>query len=240
MQKTLKILPLRLTPHSDRTSILNAYSREMGRVAFAVPSGKGAGAARRRALLMPLNPVEVVASSRPGTELMTFREPRALMPLHWVMSSPERSAVALFMAEVIERVLRQSESEPLMFDFLFDAVSRLNHPDTPAANFHLCFMIHLAGMLGIAPDHKDYHPGMVFDMADGIFRLTMPLHGRALSAADSKAAATFMRMTWENQAAFRLDRRRRNDILDLILDYYTLHLADLSTLRSPAILRTLF
>lgn len=240
MQKTLKILPLRLMPHSDRTSILNAYSREMGRVAFAVPSGKGAGASRRRALLMPLNPVEVVASSRPGTELMTFREPRALMPLHLVMSSPERAAVALFIAEVLERVLRQSESEPLMFDFLLDVVGRLNDPATPAANFHLCFMIHLAGMLGIAPDYKDYRPGMVFDMVDGIFRLTMPLHGRALSAADSKTAATFMRMTWANQSAFRLDRRRRNDILDHILDYYTLHLADLSTLRSPAILRTLF
>ena len=240
MQKTLKILPLRLTPHSDRTSILNAYSREMGRVAFAVASGKGAGAARRRALLMPLNPVEVVASSRPGSELMTFREPRALMPLHLVMSSPERASVALFMVEVLERVLRQSEPEPLIFDFLLDAVGRLNDAATQPANFHLCFLIRMAEMLGIAPDPKDYQPGMVFDMADGIFRLTMPLHGRALSAADSRAAATFMRMTWDNQGAFRLDRRRRNDILERILEYYSIHIADLSTLRSPAILRTLF
>lgn len=209
-------------------------------MAFAVPSGKGAGAARRRALLMPLNPVEVVASSRPGSELMTFREPRALMPLHLVMSSPERASVALFIAEVLERVLRQSEPEPLMFDFLIDAVGRLNDAITSPANFHLCFMIRMAEMLGIAPDPKDYRQGMVFDMVDGIFRLTMPLHGRALSAADSHVAATFMRMTWENQSAFRLDRRRRNDILDHILDYYSIHIADLSTLRSPAILRTLF
>lgn len=240
MQKTLKILPLRLTPHSDRTSILNAYSREMGRVAFAVPSGSGAGAARRRALLMPLNPVEVIASSRSGSELMTFREPRALMPLHGVMSSPERSAVALFMAEVLERVLRQSEAEPTVFDFLLDAIGRLNDHGVPAANFHLCFLMRLAVMLGVAPDPTDYREGMIFDMADGIFRLSMPLHGRALSAADSRTAATFMRMTWDNQAAFRLDRRRRNEVLDRILDYYSLHIADLSTLRSPAILRTLF
>lgn len=240
MQKTLKILPLRLTPHSDRTSILNAYSREMGRVAFAVASGSGAGAARRRALLMPLNPVEVVASVRSGSELMTFREPRALMPLHGIMSSPERSAVALFIAEVLERVLRQSEPEPTVFDFLVDSVGRLNNPEVAAANFHLCFLVRLAAMLGIAPDPTDYRRGMVFDMVDGVFRLSMPLHGRALSASDSGVAALFMRMTWENQAAFRLDRRRRNEILERILDYYSLHLADMTTLRSPSILRSLF
>lgn len=241
MQKTLKILPLRLISHSDRTSILNAYSREMGRVSFAVASGSGAGAARRRALLMPLNPVEVVASVRGGSELMTFREPRALMPLHIIMSSPVRSAVALFMAEVLERVLRQAESEPLLFDFLIDAISRLNSEETAPANFHLCFMIRLASMLGIAPDCSEYVPGMVFDMTGGIFRASMPVgNSRVLSAADSAVAERFLRMNWDNQAAYRLDRNRRNEVLEFILDYYSLHLADLSALRSPAILHSLF
>lgn len=240
MQKTLKILPLRLTAHSDRTSILSAYSRELGRVSFAVSSGSGAGAARRRALLMPLNPVEVVASSRAGSELMTFREPRALMPLHEIMASAERSAVLLFMAEVVERILRQSESEPLLFDFIVDAVRRLNQAETSVANFHLCFLIRMAGMLGIAPDGGEFQEGMIFDMTEGVFRVSMPLRGRALSAADSRVAAMFMRMDWENQSAFRLDRGRRNEILDRILEYYSLHLADLSTLRSPGILRALF
>lgn len=240
MQKTLKILPLRLIAHSDRTSILVAYSRELGRVSFAVASGSGPGASRRRALLMPLNPVEVVASSRGLGELLTFREPRALMPIHVVMSSPERSAVALFMAEVIERVLRHSEPDALMFDFLYEAVVRLNREDTSPANFHLCFMVRLAGMLGLAPDWRDYSPGMVFDLRDGVFRLSAPLHGQSLGAAQSRVAASIMRMTWDNQSAYRFDRHGRNDVLDLLIEYYSLHLTDLTTLRSPAVLRALF
>lgn len=240
MQKTLKILPLRLIAHSDRTSILVAYSRELGRVSFAVTAGKGAGAARRRALFMALNPVEVEASSRGAGELLTLREPRALMPIHVIMSSPERSSVALFMAEVLERVLRQSEPDALLFDFLIEAVGRLNDPATAAANFHLCFLVRLAGMLGLAPDWRDYRPGMVFDMLDGVFRLSAPLHGKSLGAEQSRLAATIMRMTWENQSAYRFDRHGRNRVLDLLLDYYSLHLTDLSTLRSPAVLRALF
>ncbi|MDE6534620.1 MAG: DNA repair protein RecO [Muribaculaceae bacterium] len=240
MHKTIRIIPLKLVPHSDRTAILAAYSRELGRVSFAVNAGSGPAAARRRALLMPLNPIEVVSSARPGRELLTMREPRALMPLHQIISSPERSAVALFMAEVLERVLRQSDPEPLIFDFIIDAISRLNDLRTAPANFHLCFMIRLANMLGIAPDPTDFHPGMIFDMADGIFRLSAPLHGRSLSAADSAVAARLFKMTWQNQHAFSLNRAQRNQILSLILDYYSLHLTDLSNLRSPSILHSLF
>lgn len=240
MQRTLRLIPLKLIPHSDRTAILAAYCRELGRVSFAVNSGAGPAAARRRALLMPLNPIEVVSSARPGRELLTMREPRALMPLHQIISSPERSAVALFMAEVLERVLRQSDPEPLMFDFIFDAISRLNDPQTAPANFHLCFLIRLADMLGIAPDPADFRPGMTFDLADGIFRLSAPLHGKNLSAADSAIAAKLLRINWLNQSAYRLSRTDRNQILAQILAYYSLHLTDLSTLRSPAILHSLF
>lgn len=240
MQRTIRIIPLKLIPHSDRTAILAAYSRELGRVSFAVNSGAGPAAARRRALLMPLNPIEVVSSARPGRELLSMREPRALMPLHQIISSPERSAVALFMAEVLERVLRQSDPEPLIFDFIIDAISRLNSPQTAPANFHLCFMVRLAEMLGIAPDPADFRQGMIFDMADGIFRLSAPLHGQSLSAADSAIAARVLRISWQNQALFRLDRNARNLILSKILDYYSLHLTDLSNLRSPSILHSIF
>lgn len=241
MSQVLHILPLRMTPHSDRTAILNAYSRELGRVAFAVNSGSGAGAARRRALLMALNPVECVAGQRgAGRELLTMREPRAMMPLHVVMGSPERGAVALFMAEVLERVLRQSEADPLLFDFLFDAVGRLNDPAVAPANFHLCFLMRLAVMLGIAPDGGSYRRGMVFDLQDGVFRLSAPLRGRWLSAADSERAAMMLRMNWGNMSGFRFDHGARNRCLDVILDYYSIHLADMSSLKSPQVLKMLF
>lgn len=239
MTSTLHIIPLRLTPHSDRTSILTAYSREMGRVGFAVTAGAGPGAARRRALLMPLNPVECVASGRPGRDLLTMREPRALMPLHSIMSSPSRTAQALFIAEVLERLLRQSESEPALFDFIIDAIGRLNDSAIASANFHLTFMVRLGLMLGIAPDVTDYRPGMLFDLLDGQFRLSAPLHGQYLSTADSAAAARLLRINWQNMHAFRMSHTDRNRILDGIIRYYSLHLADLSSLKSLPILRTL-
>lgn len=239
MLRTLHILPLRVTAHSDRTSILSAYSRELGALAFAVPAGNGPGAARRRALLQPLTHLEVQASLRPGRDVHTFREPRPLQLLHEVMASPVRSALVMFMAEALLPVLRQGEADPLTFDFIVDAMSRLNRRDTPPANFHLTFMVRLAGLLGIAPDCGDYCPGRVFDMIDGVFRSSAPLHGRSLSVEESAVAAALLRIDWDNQGHFRFSRAERARALDRILEYYTLHYANLSALKSPSVLAAL-
>lgn len=240
MDKTLRILPLRLTQHSDRTSILQAYSREMGAISFAVPSGSGGGATRRRALLQPLTPLEVVASVRPSREVHTFREPRVVRPTHLILADPERRAVVMFLAEALQIILRQAEADPNTFDFIEDAVGRLNNPDVAPANFHLTFLIGLSVMLGIAPDVGSYQPGMVFDMVDGVFRHSAAMHGHSLSPADSASAATLLRLDWHNMSRLHMSAAVRSEALNRILEYYTLHYANLSAMKSPAILHALF
>lgn len=47
-------------------------------------------------------------------------------------------------------------------------------------------------------------------------------------------------MTAANMHLYRMTRAERSRILDLILDYYSLHVASLRSLKSLDILRTLF
>lgn len=239
MRKILNIIPLRLTPHSDRTSVLQAYSLEMGAVSFAVPAGSGPGAARRRALLQPLTPLEVEAQIFPGRELHTFREPRARIRIHTILSRPERAAVAMFIAEVLQNILRQSDADSSTFNYIEQTVELLNNPSVPVGNFALMFLRGLTVCLGIEPDSHDYRPGMLFDMIDGCFRRSAALHGNSLSAVESAAAAGLLRMTWHNHHAFRYSAAERREVLDRILEYYSLHYAPLTNLKSPAVLHQL-
>jgi DNA repair protein RecO (recombination protein O) len=240
MTRTLSILPLHLTAYSDRMSILAAYSREMGRVSLSVPAGGGREARRLRALLMPLTPVECNVDIRPGREIHRMSAPRALQVLHTVLTDPLRSAMAMFLAEVLNATLRQSEGEPTLFDFITDAVRRLNSPTTSVANFHLAFLWQLARHLGIEPDLSGWAPGRVLDLQDGVCRATPPLHGRFLSPDETLAAARLSAITWENQHLYRFTRQQRAQVLDLMLDYISLHYANLRSLRSLSILQQLF
>lgn len=239
MQKILNILPLRLTQHSDRSSILQSYSLEMGAVSFVVPAGSGPGAARRRALLQPLTPLEVEATIRPGKELHTFREPRAKLHLHTILMSAERSAMVMFLAEVLQTLLRQSGADANTYNYIEGAVELLNDPTVPVSNFGLMFMRGLSTMLGIEPDGGDYRPGMLFDMVDGCFRRSAALHGRSLSVAESVVAARLLRMNWHNQGCFRFSAAERRAALERILEYYSIHYAPLTGLKSPVVLHEL-
>lgn len=239
MRKILNIIPLRVTPHSDRTSILQAYSLEMGAVSFAVPAGAGGGAARRRALLQPLMPLEVEARIYPGRELHTFREPRARIQIHTILTHPERAAVAMFMAEVLQRLLQQADADSSTYYYIEQTIGLLNNPAVPVGNFALMFLRGLTVCLGIEPDGQDFRPGMLFDMIDGCFRRSAPLHGHSLSVGASAVAARLLRMTWRNQRFFRFSASERREVLDRILEYYSLHYAPLTNLKSPGVLHQL-
>lgn len=239
--ENLNLIALRLIRHSDRQSILTAFSRERGRVSLAVAAGTGRGAARMQALTMPLSLLDCMVDIRPGREILTLRSAIPSAPLPSIHSHPVKQLSAMFLAEVLTAVLRDNQGEDRLYDFISGAVSLLDTTDSPRAiaNFHIWFLYHLGILLGIEPDTSSYRPGSLLDMRDGLWRTAMPLHGQALDAPDSTAAWLLSRMTAQNMNMFAYTRAERNRLLDGILSYYSIHLTDLTRLHSPSILRDL-
>ena len=81
----------------------------------------------------------------------------------------------MFLAEVLGIVLRSSQPDAQTFDFVAQSVAVLDElPRERTSNYHIAFLRGLAVCLGIEPDAGAYRSGMVFDMADGIWRLSAP------------------------------------------------------------------
>lgn len=241
VQKQLHIIPLRITRYSDRHTILNAYSLEMGRISFLTPAGNGKEAIRRRALLMPLGIVECTATIRPDRDIHSMSDPFATVPLQAIHAHPMKSIIAQFLAEILCALLRETSQDTPLFTFIAQSSLILNDlPDNRLANFHLCFLYRLGQFIGIAPDTSCYRHGCVFDMLDGIFRDSVPSHRHFLTGDEATAVMTLSRITYRNMHLFRMNRDMRNYILDRILTYYTLHYTSLNSLRSLDVLRSLF
>lgn len=240
MFQPLHCVALRTIKYNDRNSILSVYSLEMGRLSFLVPAGNGREANRRRAMFMPLSIFECVASIKPGRELHTMRNPRVMVPLHGLHSHPMKGAVAIFVADVLNAVLRESQSDNATFAFLVDAITRFDVMTEGVANFHLCFLYRLGRFIGIEPDVSTYRDGAVFDMQEGRFRMTPPLHHKYLMSDDARVVALLSRITYDNLRYFKFNRTQRNDLLDKILEYYTIHYSSLSQMQSLDVLRALF
>lgn len=237
----ISFIALKMTRYSDTQSILTAYSRELGKVTFAVAVGKGKGASRLRAMTMPLGLVECDTDMRPGRDVMPLRQARPLAVLSDIHSNPLKQMMAMFLAEVLSFVLRESVPDAHMYDYISASARYLDGISvSEVANFHICFLVHLGRLLGIVPDVSTYLPGTMLDMRDGIWRRSVPLHGEVLTPEESESAIRLQRMTYANMSTFRFTREQRARVLDLVLRYYTLHVTSLSGLRSLEILRSLF
>ncbi len=116
-----------------------------------VRSSRGRG--NRAALLQPMFLIEFEGLESPRAEMHRFRELRSAMPLRSLPFDIRKSTVALFMAEMLYRLVREVEANSPLFDFVWEAVRELDGLDSSAgvANFHLWFMVGLSRHLGFFP-----------------------------------------------------------------------------------------
>ena len=242
MYQTVNCVALRTIKYDDKRSIVTAWSAEQGRLSIAIPTGRGREAQRMRALMMPLSLFEGEADIRPGREIVTIQDVKPIVVTASINMNPIKSVVALFLADVLEHILRTNQSDKQLSQFIFDSVSYFNSLEQPTAiaNFHLYFLYSLGQFLGIEPDIETWHPGAVFDLKEGRFRASAPLHPQYLEADKAQAIVLLSRMTRDNLAHIRLSKTDRNEILDRILDYYTIHLTRLESLPSLAVVREMF
>lgn len=239
MFATLKCITLRTVKYDDSRSIVTVWTRSHGRVALMVPAGQSREARRRRALMMPLGLFEGECDLRPGKQIHTIRDVRPLVVMPSLMSDPVKATVAMFLSETLERILRESMPDEQMTDFIFSSVEWLDScaAAVGVANFPLVFLYRLGHFLGIAPDESSWQRGSVFDMQEGRFRRSAPMAGHWLDPRQTRGLMLLARMDYGVAARIRLPLAVRREMLDHILEYYTIHHVALTELRSLAVLR---
>lgn len=238
----LRYIALRVTRYNDRQNILTAFSRELGRVSLAVSAGNGREASRQRALSMPLTLAECEIDPRRGREIMPLRQARVVEVCPSVSSDPLKQMMAMFVAEITAIVTRDSAASDIrLYEFLEGAVKVMELLDAERlGNYHICFLYHLGRLLGVEPDVSTWREGYLLDMHDGRWRPTMPPHGDALDAGQSRLAFELGRMTFANQHLYRFSRSERARVLDGVMRYLSIHLTPLGGVKSLNILRGLF
>lgn len=229
-------MALRTVRVSDSRSLLSVWTREHGRLTLAMPAGKGREAARRRALTQPLSLFEGFSNVNIMRDVQSVSKlaPSDCAPLP-VAAVP----TAIFLAEVLDLLLRRSEPDEALSDYLFRASRLMGSLQGAAlAQFHILFLLRLSTFAGIEPDLSTYSRGSVFDMREGIFRQSPPLHGHYLDSSESRLMAALATMP-PGSKKIRLDRNGRNRALDIIVEYYSLHHTTLTSLKSLDVLRQL-
>ncbi len=235
MYQSVTGVALRTIKHSDRSSILSLWTSELGRISVTVPADSGRRAARTRALTMPLSPLCLEVDVRPDRSIFNFRELRPAVLIPGIGREPAKAMTAMFLADFLEVCLRDQQPDRLMTAFIVDSIQLFDAlPREAALNFHIYFLLRLARFFGIEPDWSE--PGTLFDLREGHFRLSAPLHSQFLDEASTAALHALSRINTRNLRLFRFTRQQRRDIINHLLLYYSLHHRPVLSLPSMAVI----
>lgn len=239
LSKTRGIV-LHAFPYNDKYTIIHMYTEVYGRVAYLVSFNRGKKSAVSKSLFMPLSVLEMDVDHQPKRDLHRIKETRLCFTLNGISTHPVKNVVALFVAEVLYRVLKETQADPRLFDYLSRSIQLLDEVEEGIANYHLVFLLGLTHYLGVFPHVETYRNGYCFDMLNGVFGEYPPMHSHYLNETESAVFASLLRISYENMSLYTFSRRERVDIIHRILTYYRLHLPDFPEIKSLAILQSLF
>lgn len=240
MYEKLKGVVLNIIKYSDKNSIVHVLTDTYGKIAFLLPQGSGKSAKLKNAIFMPLSLVEIETKITPGRDIYTIKEARLVYTVSTIHADPMKNAVAMFMTELIGRVIHEREQNRSLFRYVAASVEFLDRMQKGIANFHICFLYNLGTFLGIQPNIETYRDNFWFDMANGEFTAYQPLHRHILNPEEAKAIMMLSRMSFSNLYLFTFNREQRNFILDTMLKYFQIHNSTLGLMKSPEILKQLF
>jgi len=227
-------------PYNDRYYIIYMYTEAFGRASYLVSRSRGKKSTVSKALFMPLSILDMEVEHKNKRDLHRIRETKLCFPFNELFTDPVKNVVALFLAEVVLRVVKETEPDPRLFDYLCRSIQLLEISEKGIANFHLVFLLQLLSYLGVFPNTEGYEEGAYFDMQNGIFQRHLPSHRHYLNREESQVFARLFRISYENMSLYSFSRQERVDIIHRILEYYRLHLPEVGELKSVSIMQTLF
>ena len=233
----LECIALRCVRLSDTKNLLSAWTRTHGRVTFAIPAGASKEARRRRAITGPMMLFSGISDIRPGKDIFSIRDIQG--SARSMIQSPDKTMVAIFLSEVLDRLLRRGEPDAVLSEYLFSAAETLAALSDKGdiANFHIIFLFHLSRFLGIGPRLDT--DGDIFDMREASFRHTPPLHPDYIDGRGTAILRALPRYGFTSGRRLPLNNASRREALNRILDFYGIHLENIASIKSLEILRSL-
>lgn len=236
-----KVIVLHVLRYADDKLIVECLSEAEGRVSFVVRISHSSRAAVRHTLFQPLAVLDVEWTARPRGGLAIPKSARVATPFSTLHAEPRKATVALFLAEVLMYIVRSEEASGAMFEFVASSLEWFDTAPvgTATANFHIVFLLRLSLFLGITPNLDD-RDLPYFDLMAGEFLGTAPAHAYYIYGAEASAFSQLMRMNFGTMHLFALSREQRGRILELVLQYYRLHLPAMPEPKSLDVLREVF
>jgi DNA repair protein RecO (recombination protein O) len=224
--------------YGEADLIARLYTRGLGTQSFMV---KGVRKSRKGGLrvsfFQPLTQLVIVTQFKGKGTLEYIKEAQVTAAYGSIHQDIAKSSIVMFFSELLTQLLVEQQPDEDLYDYLQTAFQLLDH-EQQVANFSIKVLLDLTGFLGFKPDASTMDKPY-FNLLHGSFDNNgmLPHH-----ATDSESALlkSFLGISFDTMHCIKMSREDRNSLLNLVTDYFQIHLHAFKKPVSLAMLKQLF
>lgn len=233
MKYKSRAIALSYLKQGESSIIAKIFTEEKGLQSFIVKGVRAKKAKKKLGLFQPLQLLNINATLITKNSLQYISE---ISIAHNQVSDGidmKKNFISIFVAEVISKVLLETEKDKALFKFIWELKNNLSNYEKINPNFPLIFLIGLSEQLGFLPS-KDQIDGDYFNLEFGEFTNNQ----QQLNHFIKKDNSYYLRKLLENKD-INIPYKNRNKILLHLIQYYKLQHHELKNMTSHLIIESL-
>lgn len=228
-------LVLHTTKYAETSVIAKIFTRQLGVRSYVLKGVRKGGSRTKQNLLQPLSHLDLVVYNNPKTSINYLKE---IAPHVESCRPPEpeadavRYALRFFMTELLYKTLREEEPMPELFDYVVESCrfdqGELSHQP-------IRFLLTVSRHLGILPLDNYSSREPLFNLTDGRFCFS----GESTLCPElSLLLHHYLQAVNDQQPTPIATLKQRTDLINCLLEYFQLHLAEFRNFKSHEILHS--
>lgn len=232
-------LVLHTTQYAESSVIAKIFTRQLGVRSYILKGVRKGGSRTKQNLLQPLSYLDLVVYNNPKTSINYLKEiaPHSVDKPHITEDMSDEmvhNALRFFMTELLYKTLREEEPMPELFDYVVDS-THFSSDGALLSHQPILFLLTVSRHLGLEPLDNYSSREPFFDLVDGRYCAA----GENLLDTESSLYLHYYLQSVHDDGPIPLTTlSQRTTLINRLLDYFQIHIADFRNFKSHEILHT--
>jgi len=233
-----KAIVLSSIKYGDTSLIVKCFTQKEGIKTYLIrgvlKSRKGK---IKAAYFQPLTQLHIDANHNNKGNLNSLKEVHVIHPYKSIYTNIFKQTIVLFLSEILNSTIQEEEENTLLFSFLESSLAWLDTHDK-ISNFHLFFLLQLTKYLGFYPDIANAD-SQYFNLSEGVFSQSS-FEKNVINGDDLIQFKKLLGINFDTIDLIRFNKKERQQVLQIIIQYFELHLDGFRNPKSLSVLETVF
>ena len=232
LQKT-KGIALHYYKYSESSIIAKIFTQDFGLQSIIINGVRKKNSKSKLGLFRPFTLLELELYKKSKIGLKRIKEISISEILEKIPKDINRSLLAVFIAEVLLKVLIEDEKVEVLYSYIENVIAELENSQEIPKTYPLLFLFNLSSYLGFYPSKLNAE-FPYFDLQNGCFTEQEFGHIYFIKGKDLN---NFKALLYEKKED--LSNTDRKKMILILLDYYKLHHHELKNLKSHRVIEQL-